>query len=66
MDVRILVIEDDSVNMEMMLYLLKHFGYQTSMAFDGVTGLEMANTIMPGAGRCKSGIRISETRPVPA
>ena len=52
MDVRILVIEDDTVNMEMMLYLLKQFGYQTSMAFDGLSGLQMAITIQPDMILC--------------
>ena len=52
MEVRILVIEDDSTNMELMLFLLKSFGYQPIMAFVGLTGIELARTIKPAMILC--------------
>jgi two-component system cell cycle response regulator len=39
---RILVIEDNPANMELMLYLLNAFGYDTLAAFDGEEGVTVA------------------------
>lgn len=44
---RILVIEDNPTNRELMVYLLKAFGYATVEADDGVAGLEMARAQRP-------------------
>ncbi len=42
MAARILIIEDNSTNMELMVYLLKAFGYVTETAFNGREGVEKA------------------------
>lgn len=39
---RILVIEDNSINLELITYLLKHFGYCVLTAADGDEGLGLA------------------------
>lgn len=44
---RILVIEDNSANMELMVYLLKAFGHEPLTAVDGVSGLEAAQREAP-------------------
>ncbi len=38
----ILIIEDHVDNLELMSYLLRAFGYETAVATDGMTGLDMA------------------------
>jgi two-component system cell cycle response regulator len=47
MTARILVIEDNPANLELMLYLLKAFGYDTLAAGDGEEGLAVALREMP-------------------
>jgi two-component system cell cycle response regulator len=42
MGARILVIEDNPANLELMSYLLKAFGHEVLTAMDGETGLEIA------------------------
>lgn len=42
MPARILVIEDNTTNLELMTYLLKAFGHFTIVARDGESGLETA------------------------
>lgn len=44
---RILVIEDNETNRELMVYLLKAFGYQTLEAADGESGIEGARRERP-------------------
>jgi two-component system, cell cycle response regulator len=44
---RILVIEDNAANMELMTYLLQAFGYATLTARDGKEGLEVAQRERP-------------------
>jgi len=44
---RILVIEDNAANMELMTYLLRAFGYATLQARDGKEGLETAQRERP-------------------
>lgn len=44
---RILLIEDDSASMELMLYLLKSFGFNPSIAFSGEDGLRLATSTAP-------------------
>jgi diguanylate cyclase (GGDEF)-like protein/PAS domain S-box-containing protein len=44
---RILVIEDNSTNMELMVYLLTAFGYTPLSAYDGVSGVESARAHAP-------------------
>jgi CheY-like chemotaxis protein len=44
---RILIIEDNTINMELMIYLLKSFGFQPILAFDGQTGVDMATLTQP-------------------
>ncbi len=41
------MIEDNATNRELMVYLLKAFGYTTIEAGDGITGLEMAQAQLP-------------------
>lgn len=52
MPARILVIEDNRENLELMTYLLSSFGYSTLSAMDGVEGLEMARREMPDLVLC--------------
>lgn len=47
MSARILVIEDNPANLELMTYLLKAFGYTTLTARDGEEGLEVASNESP-------------------
>jgi CheY-like chemotaxis protein len=42
--VRILIVEDNATNLDLMTYLLRSFGYSTSSAQDGLAGLEAAKT----------------------
>jgi CheY-like chemotaxis protein len=44
MSIRVLVIEDNATNLDLMTYLLRSFGYSASSAQDGVAGLEAAKT----------------------
>lgn len=44
---RILVIEDNPANMDLMEYLLRAFGYDVHAAYDGVVGIDMAQRISP-------------------
>jgi len=52
MSARILVIEDNPANMELMTYLLRAFGYQPMMARDGAEGLEAALREKPDIVLC--------------
>jgi two-component system cell cycle response regulator len=52
MPVRILVIEDNAANLELMTYLLRAYGYETLMATDGETGLKLAQRERPQAVVC--------------
>lgn len=47
MSARILIIEDNLTNMELMIYLLNAFGYSTLTASDGEAGLERARREHP-------------------
>lgn len=47
MSARILVIEDNPANLELMTYLLKAFGYTPLIARDGEEGLEVARNELP-------------------
>src|SRR4051812_4675918 len=49
---RILVIEDNSANMELMVYLLTAFGHHPIAAADGVQGVEAARQHMPDLVLC--------------
>lgn len=49
---RILIIEDNPENLELMTYLLKKFGHATSVAVDGEHGIEMARTQHPDLILC--------------
>ena len=44
MNSRILIIEDNATNLELMLYLLRAFKYEADGASDGLSGLEAART----------------------
>ena len=44
---RILVVEDNPANLQLMVYLLQAFGYQTISATDGIEGLELATSEAP-------------------
>jgi diguanylate cyclase (GGDEF)-like protein/PAS domain S-box-containing protein len=44
---RILIIEDNATNMELMVYLLRAFGYTPLAAYDGEEGVRMARSEMP-------------------
>ena len=44
---RILIIEDNFANMELMEYLLRAFEYEVSAAVDGIAGIELALTTVP-------------------
>jgi CheY-like chemotaxis protein len=47
MDARILVVEDNANNLELMCYLLNAFGYTTIFARDGLEGVEVAHREVP-------------------
>src|SRR5438445_117978 len=47
MAARILVVEDNPANLELMTYLLKAFGHSPTVAHDGVDGLEAAQREQP-------------------
>lgn len=49
---RILLIEDDSASMELMLYLLKSYGFTTIFAFDAEDGLRLAKSTAPDLILC--------------
>jgi CheY-like chemotaxis protein len=49
---RILIIEDNRTNLELMVYLLGAFGHQTIEALDGVAGLEIAARELPDLILC--------------
>ncbi|MEQ1908898.1 MAG: response regulator [Vicinamibacterales bacterium] len=49
---RILVIEDNLTNLELMTYLLKAFGHTTIAAFDGEEGVEAALSSTPDLILC--------------
>ena len=49
---RILVVEDNAENMELMVYLLQSAGYAVSTATDGAAGLEAARREHPGLVLC--------------
>lgn len=42
MSARILIIEDNATNMELMVYLLTAFGYTPLSATDGLQGIDTA------------------------
>jgi two-component system cell cycle response regulator len=42
-----LVIEDNAINLELMIYLLRAWGHETVTAPDGATGLALARTVDP-------------------
>lgn len=44
---RILIIEDDRDNMDLMRYMMERQGYEVLEAYDGREGLEMARTKLP-------------------
>jgi len=44
---RILIIEDNPTNMELMVYLLKAFGHTPLMAYDGESGVQSARETKP-------------------
>src|SRR5438094_3265577 len=44
---RILVIEDNPTNLELMMYLLSAYGYEPLTAMDGLEGLEIAQRQRP-------------------
>jgi len=52
MSARILLIEDNTVNMEMMVYLLKAFQYVPLLAYNGKDGLEIAKRELPDLILC--------------
>lgn len=52
MPARILIIEDNPANMELMVYLLQAFGHVVLSAFNGEEGLEMARRALPDLILC--------------
>jgi CheY-like chemotaxis protein len=49
---RILIIEDNATNMELMVYLLRAFGHEPLMASDGEAGVRMAQQERPSLIVC--------------
>ncbi len=47
MAARILIIEDNTTNMELMVYLLRAFGHTPLLAYDGENGVDMARATLP-------------------
>src|SRR5437879_13388943 len=52
MPTRILVIEDNAANLELMMYLLQAFGYSTLTARDGKSGFEITQRERPDLVIC--------------
>lgn len=52
MGARILIVEDNPVNMELMVYLLSAFGHQPLQAVDGEQGVAMARSELPDLILC--------------
>lgn len=52
MSARILVIEDNPANLELMTYLLRAYKYESIAAVDGETGLELARSERPDVVVC--------------
>lgn len=52
MGAKLLVIEDNRVNLELMQYALQSFGYQTLTAADGASGLALARRELPDLILC--------------
>jgi len=42
---RILVVEDNPTNLDLMTYLLRALGYEVATASDGLTGLDLARAV---------------------
>ncbi|MES2261551.1 MAG: response regulator [Pseudomonadota bacterium] len=47
MAARVLIIEDNQANMDLMVYLLTAFGHTPLSAYDGVHGVELARSALP-------------------
>jgi len=41
---RVLIVEDNADNMELITFILEKYGYQTIRAFDGLSGVEAAES----------------------
>jgi two-component system cell cycle response regulator len=54
--VRILVIEDNPTNLELMIYLLKAFGYEVLSATDGEAGFDLVRRVEPALIICDIGL----------
>ena len=52
MPARILIVEDNTANLELVRYLLESAGYRTLSAMDGVEGLAMARREQPDLVLC--------------
>jgi len=52
MAARILIIEDNEANLDLVRYLLEHHGYTTIEAIDGESGIERASTDRPHLVLC--------------
>jgi len=52
MSARVLVIEDNPANMELVRYILDKFGYEVDAAIDGESGVRMAQACVPGLVIC--------------
>ena len=52
MAARILIIEDNEANLDLVRYLLKHHGYTTVEAIDGESGIDRASADRPDLVLC--------------
>jgi CheY-like chemotaxis protein len=52
MAARILIVEDNEANLDLVRYLLQHHGYTTIEAVDGESGIEMAKAERPDIVLC--------------
>ena len=52
MNARVLVIEDNPANMELVRYILDKFGYEVDAAIDGESGVRLAQASPPGLVIC--------------
>ena len=52
MSTRILIIEDNQTNLDLMVYLLKAFGYESLSAQDGESGVDLARAERPELVLC--------------
>ncbi len=55
----VLVVEDDDLLSELLVFLLESEGYETVPAYDGVSALQLASAVRPSLATCRPRARSS-------